>query len=329
MTDDRRILILRLLLACLLPCLLALAATLCAQDVQVHSSDAQVSSATIAAVERMTHTALRELRPNFPGTEFRPITVFVHSSTATLGAELRHSLHPGTAGCAILGKDEVHLMIREAISDSEGGLQGVVKHELVHVLLDQHAGKAGPFIPRWFHEGLAQTLAESGYLDSSEEALVFRAATGTLIEFHDLDEDFPRDDEMMLRLAYRQSWSWVSYLEKRVGLMPMLAAARAAGPKFQFHQLLAGEIGHGLIPLKEQWIDWLIHESGAPWRALMRGTFESFMLLAVPLLFVAVIRKRRRDTLARDRLTRADALAESYPVVGNPSGFMEESEQRP
>lgn len=329
MTDDRHIPLLRLLLACLVTCLFALPRTSCAQEFEVQGSDAGVSSATIAAVEHMTRVALRELRPSFRGTEFRPITVYVHSSTATLSPDLRHSLHPGTAGCAILGQDQVHLMIREAISDVEGGLQGVIKHELVHVLLDQYAAKAGPFLPRWFHEGLAQTLAESGYLDSSEEALVFRAATGTLIDFHDLDEDFPRDDETMLRLAYRQSWSWVSYLEKRIGLAPMLAAARSAGPKFQFHQLLAGEIGHGLIPLKEQWIDWLIHESGAPWRALMRGTFESFMLLAVPLLFVAVYRKRRRDAVARDRLTRADVLAESCPVVGDPSGFTEESERRP
>lgn len=158
---------------------------------------------------------------------------------------------------------------------------------------------------------------------------MFRAATGTLLEFRDLVDDFPHHDEMRLELAYRQSWSYVSYLRRAIGLDVMLKAARDAGKRFTFHQTLAGELGHGLLPLQEQWIHWLIHESGAPWRALMRNTFEFCMLLTVPILFLALARKRRRDDLARERLRLADEQAASDDV--GPSGelFGEKAEQRP
>ena len=262
----------------------------------------------MAAVDRLTRRAFAEVAPNFPRTQFRPFTVHLHASGSSLGPELRHALHPGTAGCALLGRDEIHLMLREAINDPGGGLAGVVKHELVHVLLDQHAGAGGPYLPRWFHEGLAQALSESGYLDASEETLVFRAATGSLIDFRDLIDDFPRDDEMLLRLAYRQSWSWVVYLQRYVGTDLLLKAARGSSAKLKFHQVLSGELGHGLLPIQDLWVDWLIHESGAPWRALMRNTFEFCMLLTVPILFLAVLRKRRREHVVRDRLSRQDEV---------------------
>ena len=106
------------------------------QDFRVIAGDDQVSGASVAAVDRLTRRAFAEVAPNFPRTQFRPFTVHLHASGSSLGPELRHALHPGTAGCALLGRDEIHLMLREAINDPGGGLAGVVKHELVHVLLE-------------------------------------------------------------------------------------------------------------------------------------------------------------------------------------------------
>lgn len=315
--------------ALLLAFLLILVGSVRGQEIRVVADDERVATASVTAVEKLALAAFRSLAPNFPHTRFRPIAVHLHSSGDALGQELRRALHPGTAGCALLGRDEIHLMLREALRNENGGLEAVVKHELVHVLLDQHAGAGGPFLPRWLHEGLAQALSESGYLDASEETLVFRAATDTLIDFRDLVDDFPRDDEMLLRLAYRQSWSWVVFLQRYVGLDVILKAARESSQKLRFHQVLSGELGHGLLPIQERWVDWLIHESGAPWRALMRNTFEFCMLLTVPIFFLAFLRKRRREQAIRDRLARADEAflddAETQMIEQD----MEGAEQRP
>jgi hypothetical protein len=313
-----RILILRLLLAPWFVLLSALV-PLRAQGFTVEAHGG-VPATTVPAVERMVSNGLRELLPAFPGIERRPFSVHVHESADALPPELARSLDAGTAGFALLERDEMHLLLSKSTHSGELGLAGVVKHELVHLLLDQYAGAAGPYVPRWFHEGLAQCLAGETYLMANEESLVFRAATGTLMSFYSLVDGFPRRDETALQLAYGQSWSFVAFLQRRIGMRVLLRAARECGPKLGFQHVIARDAEIGLYDLDQQWQRYLIHESGAPWRVLMRNTFECSMLVAVPILILAIRRRRRREGAIADRLARADDEVDSVALAGGQAG---------
>lgn len=260
-----------------------------------------------AAIERMVEKGLAKLTPHFPRMPVRPFTVVVHPDGDGLTPELRAAVHPGTAGFARLEAQEIHLMLAEARRAPPNDLQTVVEHELVHLLLHQFAGPGGPHVPRWFHEGLAQALSGGPYLGISEEALVYRIWSNSLIPFRALVEDFPRDDEGELQAAYGQSFSFVSYLWREIGLEVLLAAARECSAERPFAAAVAVRMERGLVQYEDAWREHVLHASGALWRILLRESFTYLMLLAVPIAILALLRKLARERRIRARLDALDA----------------------
>ncbi len=274
-----------------------------------------VSSSSLAAVEKAVERGLEKLEPLFPGMPERDFAVAVHQTAASLPEEVGQ-WHRGAPGLALLVRQEIHLIRGEMDPDGPGNLQGVVEHELVHILLHQFAGSRDRALPRWFHEGLAQDLSGAIYLGAREEDLVFRARTGTLLSFGDLRREFPRGDEFRLREAYAQSFSFVAYLRRRLGHPTLLEVVQLCGEGLDFRRAFVERTRRSVVSFEGGWIEYLENESGAGFRVILRNCFSYMIIFAVPLLALAVIRRLARDKRAQEKLAASEAGEEQEDLQG-------------
>jgi hypothetical protein len=197
-------------------------------------------------------------------------------------------------------------------------LRGVVVHELVHELLDQYVHPRGGLVPRWFHEGLAQSIAGDTYLGAREDDLVWRAASRRLLAFGSLRSGFPQDEDG-LRTAYAQSFSYVAWLQRQFGLEALVAVAAATDDLTSFERALVGRTGRSTLELEDAWRDHLQHGSGAPWRVLFDQCFALLLIAALPVLALAMIRRLAADRRAAARLATAPPADEPAADAGGDS----------
>lgn len=292
----------------LLAFLLALCTALVGQGpaVPVLVGSGEVAPTLVTRVEHVVHERLAALTPDFAGLEPGPFAVFLHAHGAALPAALAALRHPGAPGFAILGRHQIHLVVDD-MKASGASLESVVAHELVHELLDQFAGAHGPFVPRWFHEGLAQHLAGDTYLGAREEDIVWRIGIRRLPGWDELAADFPHDDEE-LKVAYAKSYSFVSWLVRAFGLGDVVRLAREVDEHTTMERALVAMTHRTTLELDEGWKDYLRYGSGAWWRVLFTQMFEFLLLLTVPVLFVAVRRRRARARAIGRRMEQREVM---------------------
>ena len=251
------------------------------------------------------------LRETFPGLPTREFKIIVHDNRAAMPAALQQIHHQGSPGFALLPRHEIHLLHAE-IAGAGRGFWPVVVHELTHEFLHQHNEPWGHRLPRWFHEGLAQVIAEDIYLGSSEESIVWRAARMKLLGFSYLTDRFPSDGDD-LRLAYAQSFSYVAWLERQFGRRLLLDAVAAVNRKVSFNRALVLATGRSTAELEEGWRHYLLHGSGARWRQVLGQCFSLSMILCLPLLALAMIRRMKHDAMVGRRLE----AGEERPLPGH------------
>ncbi len=287
-----------------------------AQDgIEVHAADPSITPAAVQRVDTLAEALLRRLQPTFPAARRRPIRIELHRDAASLAPDLARNLHPDTPGFALLGRDEIHILLDDVSRTPPGDLRTVVAHELVHALLDQQAGDKADLVPRWFHEGLAQVLSGDTYLGANEEQLVYRASIGGLPRFRKLREHFP-DDPYRRRLAYAQSYSFVGYLLRRTDLETLIGALpQLRDDDSGYIGAFVRHAGSKHSQILEDWGDYLVHHSGARWRLLFDNCFAYLMIGGFVLLALAVIRRFERDRRVQLKLEREAALAEEQARV--------------
>lgn len=268
-----------------------------------------VPAKALAAVERHARDGLAELKASFP-MPVQPFRIFVHDRSDSLAPEVRAALHEGSPGLALLERQEIHLVLDNLDNVPGGLLRPVVVHELVHLLLHQYAAPHGGLLPRWLHEGLAQHLAKDTWLGVREEDLIWRVGSGRLLAFDELAHDFPRDPTA-LRVAYAQSYSYVAWLVRQYGLGTLLEAARTTDPERSFLARFVRLTGRDTAQLRDGWTDYLVYQSGARYRVLLDSCFPIAMVLSLPLLALAMMRRMSADRRARQRLEGADRAAAS------------------
>jgi hypothetical protein len=99
-------------------------------------------------------------------------------------------------------------------------LPGILTHELSHLHLGQRLGHYTPWLPVWFHEGLASLAALGGGAEFASDDEIFRAWNeGRQVDFSRLDVPGKRhragDFGLSIHEFYRQSWRFVEYLRDR------------------------------------------------------------------------------------------------------------------
>ena len=285
-------------------------------QVEVVAGD-PLAQAAVEGVRARAGRGLQRLLPHFPGVAAERITIVLHSSEEEMPAPYRERLDPGTQGFALRGRGEIHVLLDTTRRPPPHDVQTVIEHELVHVLLDRFAGEAGPYVSRWFHEGLAVHLTGEAYLGGSEEESVWRAMGDRLLPWRNLHETFPREPEE-LRVAYAQSFSFVSYLERHVGLAPLIRAARFCRPDRTYAEAFTIETGIAIGDYEGPWREWVRAGSGAGVRLILQNCFGLLLVLALPLLVLAGMRKWREE---HDRGTRLQAGdGEAGPGAGPGAG---------
>lgn len=93
-------------------------------------------------------------------------------------------------------------------------LAPVFRHELNHILLGQ-AFRGKEKVPRWLDEGLAMILAGEWNL-SSMAAMTGAVLTGSVLPMEEITTHFPYE-ESRARLAYAQSFYFISFLKRKFG----------------------------------------------------------------------------------------------------------------
>jgi hypothetical protein len=102
-----------------------------------------------------------------------------------------------------------------ALLDAAADYPGIVRHELLHVLIDRNIPAA--HIPRWFNEGLAMMLSRENRIQNAWSTARL-ALEGGLRPLDELDASFAEPgDEWQFGAAYEQSLSLTRYLRERMG----------------------------------------------------------------------------------------------------------------
>lgn len=261
--------------------------------------------ATVSQVEDVVARELADLQPLFDDLEVERFFVHVHAARADLPETLVAGVHGDAPGFALLGRHQIHLVL-DVIARTGATMKGVIRHELVHELLDQYCGQDGRYLPRWFHEGLAQTLAGDTYLGASEEDLVWRVSAGSLRSIDVLDRSFPSATTQR-RTAYSHSFSYVSWLVREYGLPALLRVARYTDSSTTFARALVAHAERSTLELEDRWRDYLLHGSGARWRSLFSNWFSLLLILALPVLVLALRRRLDSEVRAARRLAQRAA----------------------
>lgn len=272
---------------------------------QLHSAEVvagtgNVDPAIVNKVRKLVAVELPQLQEVFDGKQIQRFFVYVHASRESMPEHLVAGVHEDAPGFAILGRHQIHLIWSQIIRS--GALpKGVVRHELVHELLDQYVGSNGRHIPRWFHEGMAQMLAGDTYLNAREDDLMWRVAAGSLPRLATLEDRFPTITTQ-LRTAYAFSYSYVAWLMREFGMATLLQVVRYTDDVTSFGQALVGQTGRDALQLEEGWQHYILHGSGAPWRVLLDSWFSLLMIFILPVLVLALMRRLNSEQRAARQL---------------------------
>ena len=267
---------------------------------EVVAGTGDIDPEVVARVSQIVATELVQLQQVFDGREIQRFFVHVHQSRDGMPEQLIAGVHEDAPGFAVLGRHQIHLIWQQIIRTGSP-LRGVIRHELVHELLDQYVAPHGDRIPRWFHEGLAQFLAGDTYLDAREDDLVWRVGAGSLQRFDSLETRFP-STTTQLRTAYAQSYSYVAWLSREYGMSLLLLVARYADDLTSFGLALVGQTGRDVLQLESAWRDYVLYGSGAPWRVLFDSWFSLLMIFALPVLVLALMRRLNAEQRAARHL---------------------------
>ena len=183
-------------------------------------------------------------------------------------------------------------------------LEELLKHEMAHVVL--HRATGGAELPRWFHEGVAETF--TGGVSLSRAQTLASAVFGPGVpDLEHLEARFHDDDGPQVAVAYAASRDLVSFLRNYDGSgirLRQVLTEIELGRRFEVAFIRA--YGHGLEELVAEW------RAGLParfvWYPLLASGGLPFVLVA-PLILVAWVRKRREYRRGLARLEAADAAA--------------------
>jgi len=130
---------------------------------------------------------------------------------------VRHAGSYGKANVGGIARSEESLIVLKPPEILPGGqdYRGMVRHELLHVLLARNTEDA--YVPRWFNEGLAMVISRELRWESSLR-IARMYMYGRIIPYIDLNLSFaPVGDEGAFGDAYAQALSLTRYLMDHAG----------------------------------------------------------------------------------------------------------------
>lgn len=205
------------------------------------------------------------------------------------------------AGVANPPRGEV-IFARHRPDGSKADLEALLRHELVHVAL--YRATEGAKVPRWFHEGVADSVGDEISLLRAETmaSTVFGAGVPPLEE---INQNF-RGEGREVTVAYAASRDFATYLRYRDGegtdFRQLLTQLRQG---HGFRASFINAYGVGLEELEGEWRGGLAGRFA--WYPVIGGGGLPFALFA-PAIAFAWWRRRRQMRAAWARLDREDRI---------------------
>ena len=267
--------------------------------VEYPAGEERTAALTLQNLQKLTAAWRHRLDPGEA-----PIVVYICPTQGDFAAKSGF-WPPEEVGGVAHSEDGVIVLRTPGQLSNPGHYEGVVRHELVHVLLARNTDLS--HLPRWLNEGIAMHVAaEHRWNSSIHVARMYMSDRlydyeEVMILFDAVKGERPFGD------LYAQSLSMTSYLHERLGEDAFWELVYSLREK-DFPDVL--EEHAGMTP-EEFWDAW--HRS--LWKvavisAVMSG-FGVFHLMAL-LLIVAYIRKRRRNRRVMDRWAEEEAEDETF-----------------
>lgn len=204
------------------------------------------------------------------------------------------------------------VIARHGPDGSRTDLESLLKHEMAHVIL--HRATGGAKLPRWFHEGVAESV--TGGISLSRAHTLAQAVFGPGVPDLDrLEQQFHGTDGPDAAVAYAAARDLVEFMRSRDpqgATMRQLFTELRAGYDLETSIVRAYHVS--LPELVGQW------QHGLPGRfvwypMIASGGLPFFFLL--PLVMAAWMRRRRLLRRGWERLEREDALAREAAPRGD------------
>lgn len=284
--------------------------------IEVRAGGGGVSAQTVRVVSEAADAAWYRLQGDLQVEDPLPMRITVHRSLADLPESLGVRVPEGTPGFAMLLGGQIHLMLRESGAVPPDDVRTVLAHEIVHLLVQQAASPHGGQVPRWFHEGLAQTLAGGTYYGAKEEHIYPALRGGSLPSLISWVHRMPGTTTGR-RDAYAACHSFVRWIWSRIGaagVRDILARVRSGEP---WSAAFVAVTGSAAVTLEMRWRDHALKSS--LYRFLEANCFSLLLLLALPLLILAVRRRLDREANMRARLEREHTVEPLPPSPDIPN----------
>lgn len=202
------------------------------------------------------------------------------------------------------------LIARHGPDGAPTNLEELLRHEMAHVAL--HRATAGAELPRWFHEGIAESL--DGTLSFGRTQTLASAVFGRGVpDLERLEEHFHGTDGPEAAVAYAAARDLVDFMRGYDGTgmkLRQLITELHEGKRFEVGVIRA--YGQGLEEIVGQW------RKGLPgrfvWYPLAASGGLPFIFVA-PLVAIAWIRRRRAVRRGYERLELQDRLVFGPPVT--------------
>jgi hypothetical protein len=177
--------------------------------------------------------------------------------------------------------------------DPGNSFRTVLEHELVHLAMGELDPATHGRIPWWFHEGVAQMLTGTPLIERTAD-LADLARQGRLRLLAQLGRDETRS-RRATDLAYQEAYSFARFLEDRFGPRVFARILQALRERTTMDRAVIAATGFSYITLESRWKELL---SSGPWATMQRLAQQFFLvllILALPLVVLALRRRFRRE----------------------------------
>jgi hypothetical protein len=222
-----------------------------------------------------------------------PLTIIFYRT----GGNRKTGIHlPEWGGGGALGRDTIVIPVDRTSAFYRNDLQQIILHEMVHCALARAWGIL--HIPRWFHEGMAMSLA--GDINFEEQVILSRAIVLHTLVPLDSMEHLNRYSFARAQIAYSQAHFAVQFLLTTYGydLIPELLAASRKYRRFD-------AACRSVFGLSEKELDVLLKkEMTRRYRLIFILTDYAFLWIGILLLavvaFIATRIRNRKKRLAME-----------------------------
>lgn len=182
-----------------------------------------------------------------------------------------------------------------------------LRHELVHLVL----GETGASLPRWVHEGLAQSLARQIPDPSKQREVALFARRGGLVPIHEMDQYLPKSHDRATTL-YAVAVLFVEWTRQVWGEEFHARVLQRCNPATSWAQAFELEAGQSPEAAFARWQ--ASFGSQVLWPGLLLDILTSWKSIAVLVIVAALVQGwRRRRALEKMRQQEELEEKQSWP----------------